>query len=280
MVGNAFLRDLYLREGKWDIMILDEMTISLQNYSLASFSPFRDTLLVDIHPLVHEWIHSNVPEQAHIRCQSAAVLLLAMGVESTDTPWSQYLAAHIIHLRPIWNQLPVNDAAALGAILYKSGFPRDAVQLQERLVTFLSQQFETIHPNVTKAKAVLALAYHDLGRFDDAKTLQEQVLQLRKDILGEQHQNTIAAAINLALTYSSLGHLKDCMLLQEEVLRMKKELLGEDSLSTVDASHNLRLPIKTLEGSPRQRLSSRQFYNGKQSPLGHSTHRLLKLLAI
>ena len=239
-VGNAFLKELFFVEEEWSITNLDEMTITLQNYSLATLIPAGEMLLLQLHPLVHEWVHSNIPEEDYHKYRSGAILLLALGDRAEYTPSSRYLTNHIIHLRPIWDRLPLNDVAAFASILGTEGLFQDAAQLQEKVVAGLIQRGSPpSDPALVDSRFMLASIYWNLGRIMEAKELQESILQIKKSTLGENHLDTIAVAGDLALTYSKLGRLNDALVLEEEVVRRKKELLGERHPRTIDASSNL-----------------------------------------
>ncbi|KIM21860.1 hypothetical protein M408DRAFT_29178 [Serendipita vermifera MAFF 305830] len=54
-VARAILRDLFLRDGQWNILDLDKLMISLQTYSLITLTPGADTKLLEIHPVLHQW---------------------------------------------------------------------------------------------------------------------------------------------------------------------------------------------------------------------------------
>ncbi|KIM23915.1 hypothetical protein M408DRAFT_319259, partial [Serendipita vermifera MAFF 305830] len=111
-VGKDLLEGIFLRGGDWDIGNLDEMVILLQNYSLAAIIQGVDTLLLQMHPLAHEWVRTNIPEEEKHNYQCASIVLLALGARDERTAATQYLASHVAHMAPIWDNLHVNNAMA------------------------------------------------------------------------------------------------------------------------------------------------------------------------
>ena len=247
-VGKAVLEGIFHREGNWNVTALDEMMVSLQNYSLVTLIPGVDTLLLQIHPLAHSWIHGSIPELARPKYKSAAVLLLALGARKNRTSSSQYLASHVVHMTPIWDELDVNAAEAFGHVLDDGGLYSGSLLLRERVVNELRRQ---VHPHsacLFESLRSLAATYYNLGKFSEAQSLQEEVLRLKKERRGQRHVDTIGASNDLAIanTYRNLGRLKEAEELQKKVLRSRITALGEDHLDTVTASASLAVTYRYL----------------------------------
>ena len=237
--GKALLENIFLQDGKFRITDLNKSMVSLQNYSLVTVVPGVDTRLVQMHPLVHAWVQSRIPEGRVSEYQAAAVVLLALGARKEHTPLVQYLPSHVTHLAPVWNELHANEAMAFGSIMCNGGHFNDALRLQERGVSELRGQLNSDNEVTTSASNNLGNTYRLSGRLDDAKVLLEEVLRLRKEILGEQHPDTISTSNNLAKTYVDLGRLVDAKVLLEKVVQLRKEILGERHPDTISASSNL-----------------------------------------
>ena len=62
--GKIILEGIFLCDGEWNFTNLDEMTVSLQRYSLITILPGVGTTLLQMHPLVHEWLQSCTPRRA------------------------------------------------------------------------------------------------------------------------------------------------------------------------------------------------------------------------
>ncbi|KIM28180.1 hypothetical protein M408DRAFT_70248, partial [Serendipita vermifera MAFF 305830] len=130
-MGKRMLEEIFLRNGEWDITDLDEAIVSLQSYSLVTSFWGVDTSLLRIHPLVHEWLRLSTAENDQREYQSAAILLLALGSRNNRNAATQYLASHVMHMSPLWDDLHVNDAVAFGHILHKNGLYQAASRLRD-----------------------------------------------------------------------------------------------------------------------------------------------------
>lgn len=238
-VGTTLLKEIFLRDGLWDITNLDELTVSLQNYSLITLVPGVDTTLLEMHSLLHGWIHSCIPEQDVSDYQSGATVLLALGASLDYTPCKQYLPGHVMHLSFLWGKMHVNEFTAFGLILQDGGLYEGALQLQERAVTELRQQLPEDNVNLLDCLSQLADTYRYSGRLKEALILQEEVLRLRKEILGDRDQGTVEALKKLANIYFILGRHEEVLALDEEVLRLRIEISGRCHPETIGASSNL-----------------------------------------
>ncbi|KIM24489.1 hypothetical protein M408DRAFT_75716, partial [Serendipita vermifera MAFF 305830] len=238
-IGKSLLKDIFLIHGEWDVTNLDTTMLSLQNYSLVSLISGVDTLLLQMHPLVHEWVRLCVPENEGRRYQSAATLLLALGARDDRTAATQYLSSHVTHMSARWKHLDLNNASAFRSILAENGLYQGAVELQEMVIEELRRCSNAHDETLSRSLRVLASLYRSSGRLNEAEVLQQEVLRINKDILGERHPNTIAALNNLANTYSDLGKLSEAEAIQREVLRLRKEILGEKHSDTIMALNNL-----------------------------------------
>ncbi|KIM24295.1 hypothetical protein M408DRAFT_234199 [Serendipita vermifera MAFF 305830] len=239
-IGKTTLEEIFIHEDSdWNVINLDEIMISLQNYSLVTPVPGINTDLLQIHPLVHAWAHSIITPDDCRRYQLAAIVLLALGARNEHTASAQYLSNHVLHFSHLWDQLHINEAEAFGRTLNGAGLFESALQLRERVVMELRQQMGTSGINIHDSLWSLAHTYCNLGRYAEAEMLQVEVVKMLKDILGELHPETIRASSNLVLTYRGLGRLNDASILQAEVLRLSQEVHGEDHLDTISASNNL-----------------------------------------
>lgn len=240
-IGKKMLESIFHRSGEWDITDLDEAILSLQSYSLVTAFPGVDTLLLRIHPLVHEWLRSTTKGEQH-EYQSAAILLLALGSRDSDKVHNaamQYLASHVIHMSSLWDDLHVNDAVAFGYILHMNGLYQAASGLRAMVVRELRKS--TVSDNIKLSDSIweLAVTYHGLGRRNDARSHQEEVLKLRNAVLGKDHPKTIKVSSTLAVTYYELGLLQEAMILQKEVLELSKKILGDQHSQTISISTQL-----------------------------------------
>lgn len=250
-VVKSLLEDIFLRDGEWEVINLDTMTRALQNYSLVSVISGVKTSLLQMHPLVHEWVRIYTPENEVDGYQSAAILLLALGARKDRTTATQYLASHVNHMNPLWKTLSTSNAAAFGSILFDNGVYRGAMELQEMVVEHLRQSPDPTDQRLSNSIGHMAEVYHKIGRMNEAVPLQQEVLRLRKEILGERHPDTITALNNIASTYYDLSRPKEAEELQAEVLKVRREILGERHSDTINASISLAMSHRRL-GKPNE----------------------------
>ncbi|KIM23353.1 hypothetical protein M408DRAFT_27920 [Serendipita vermifera MAFF 305830] len=237
-VARAILRDLFLRDGQWNILDLDKLMISLQTYSLITLTPGADTKLLEIHPVLHQWVNSCLLAQDKPRYQSAAILLLALNARFDYTPARQYLSGHVMHLAPLWSRMHINDVIAFGLILKNGALYEDASRLLERSINELRGEGES-EPILTDVLWQLAIVYRCCGKLNEALLINEELLKAWKIHQGDRHPNTINATSNLAIVYHELGRLKEALDLHEHALNLSKEIFGEKDALTLMLFGNL-----------------------------------------
>ncbi|KIM26166.1 hypothetical protein M408DRAFT_197100 [Serendipita vermifera MAFF 305830] len=270
--GQALLKDIFLLNGEWDVTNLDDVILSVRNYSLINLLTGVGTTLVQMHSLLHEWIRSCIPEQELVTYQSAAVLLIALGAREDPTSSARYLAGHVTQLSSIWDQLNPNESEAFASILQGCGSFQDAVYLRERVVTSLTGRVDLLPTSIIDAKALLASTYRELGNFTEAEKLQQEVLQSKREILGELHGETLAALSELALIHRELDQFDKAEALHQQVLRLRRETDGERHPETIKELSNLALihlhmgQFKKAEALQREVVKSRKEIFGKFHP--------------
>lgn len=240
-IGKELLEEIFLHNGKWNVTNLDDMVVTLQSYSLVTLTPGVDTQLIQIHPVVHDWIRSCTPEDEEKKYQAAAILLLALGAREQHTPSSQYLASHATHMGPFWDQLHVNDTGAFGHILREGSLLAESLQMREKVVGIIRARKDA--GGIALADALYALAgmYYELGHLKEMEDILLEVLKLREETLGERHPKTILTSSKLSLIYMIVGRVKEAEGLQVQALRLRKETQGARHPDTMTASSVLAI---------------------------------------
>ena len=244
--GQALLKEIFFVDGKWNVTNLDDILLSIQQYSLVSLYRSIGTRLLQMHRLLHEWVHSCIPDQDLATYESAAIILIALGSREHYTFSARYLESHVTKLSPLWGELKPNEAEAFASILQAAGLFKQAVQLRERVIMDLTGRDDLHDTSIVCSKAVLASTYRDLGQFAEAQELQQEVLRSMREIQGERHPDTITAYGDLVVTYRELGQFKEAEMLQKEVLKLRREVDGERHPETIKASYNLALIFRDL----------------------------------
>ncbi|KIM24547.1 hypothetical protein M408DRAFT_331759 [Serendipita vermifera MAFF 305830] len=245
-IGKAVLEEIFLSDGQWDVTTLDNMLIALQNYSLVTLAPGVDTLLVQIHPVAHEWARSRIPNEEQAQYQAAALLLLALGAREEYTPSAQYLSSHAAHMNHLWDHLHINNAGAFGSILREGGLLHDSLNMKEKVVSVLRQRSDSSTIALANALHALATAYYGLGRLKQAEDVQVEVLQLRREAQGERHPKTLQTSSDLSRTYVAVGRLREAEILQATALKLRRQVQGERHPDTIAESSILAETYRDL----------------------------------
>ena len=165
--SKQLLEGILLLDGVWDDIDWDTRKVALQSCSLITLVQGFDTTLLEMHPLVHEWVHLYIPEQDRATYEASAALLLALGAREEHGPSTQYLASHVNQMYSLWDRLNVNEVAAFGHILHHAGLYDSALALRKRVVEEIGDQ--NVHPISTPlVLGCLAETYCRLGRFSEA----------------------------------------------------------------------------------------------------------------
>ncbi|KAJ7765952.1 P-loop containing nucleoside triphosphate hydrolase protein, partial [Mycena maculata] len=246
--------------GVWDSFRFTEITSELRAHSLINFDINSGTF--SIHPLVHSWSQSILPDQQEYHHSMIAIVGM-----SISTMTDNYLQLASLWLLPHIDALLQDFNYEYGSIYNFSGQYQRAADLHTDLlmrelgrfkeageldVSVLEKQRQLLgedHPDTLHAMGNLACTYYALGKLKEAEELEVVVLEKRREILGGDHPDTLRSMGNLASTYHNLGKLKEAKKLHvvlkeaEElgvvVLEKQRQLLGEDHLDTLLAMGNL-----------------------------------------
>ena len=240
-IEKNILKQIFFQDWRLDVQLLDNLSLQLQSYSLATVTSGTGTRLLHLHPLVHEWVRSCIPKDERHEYQSTAVSLLAHGGRKDYTVIMQYLASHVNHMSHLWDQLHVNSMVAFSCILHKNGVLQGALQLQKMVV----KEFAGASDEQTAAsnfwKQYQVSIYCDLGKLEEAKALQEGVLKLNEERYGKYNDKTLLASSTLAIVYRHLARLNDAKELLEEAVRLWKKKHSEWCNKSLPILANLAL---------------------------------------
>ncbi|KAJ7742905.1 P-loop containing nucleoside triphosphate hydrolase protein [Mycena metata] len=234
-----FLSHFVEPTGEWNSLKFLAVTNEIKAYSLISFD--ATAKLFSIHPLVHAWSRSTLPDEEPLQSCMSSIL----GMYITEIPddeielASVQLIPHIVLLKYATPDRVADFRWEILKIYYYTGKFKDAQAIAEQVVEKSRLLLGEDHQNTLWAMGDLAQTYWGLGEFQKAKELEVLVLEKHTDFLGEDHPHTLFAMGNLAQTYSNLGEFQKAMELQILVLEKRTKLLGEDHLDTLLAMGNL-----------------------------------------
>ncbi|KAJ7741825.1 hypothetical protein B0H16DRAFT_1323604 [Mycena metata] len=238
-----FLAQFLGKTGVWDTLHFMELLTELRAYSLINFN--TETELFSIHPLVHSWSRSTVPDQkTHHSCM---VAIVGMSIASlADEEKGLWLLPHIDSLRQGETHVTPDFNYEYGRIYYNSGRPRIEEGLYIAVLEKRRKVLGDDHPDTLQIIGNLAWTYHKLGQLNKAEELQAVLLKKRSDSFGEEHPDTLRTMANLASTYYHLGWLRKAEELGSAVLEKQKTNCGEDHPDTLWTTVNLANAYRQL----------------------------------
>ncbi len=180
---------------------------------------------------------------------------------------------------------------SLAMNLMRQGRPGEAEPLLRQVVADRTMVLGPGHPQTVAAIAELAVAFHDMGRFDlaerhyrdvvsaraatkdlggyavalnnlaslledrgnfaEARPLLEKSLELRKSVNGQKHPSVATALNNLGRLEFALGNSARARLLLDEALDIRRERFGTDSLP-VAATLAVIARVRHAQGEVRE----------------------------
>ncbi|KAJ7752692.1 P-loop containing nucleoside triphosphate hydrolase protein [Mycena metata] len=225
--------------GEWNSLKFLDITNEIKAYSLISFDV--KTKLFSIHPLVHAWSHSTLPDETPLQSWMSSIL----GMCITEIPddemelASVQLIPHIVLLEYGNPDRVADFRRAFWRIYYYTGKFKDAQAIAEQVLERSKFLLGDDHPDTLLAMHDLASTYFDLGEFQKAMKPMVLVLEKYTKLLGEDHPHTLSTMGNLASIYSKLGEFQKAKELEVLVLEKRTKLLGEDHPDTLLARNNL-----------------------------------------
>ncbi|KAJ7704675.1 hypothetical protein B0H16DRAFT_710753 [Mycena metata] len=225
--------------GEWDSFKFLDVTNEIKAYSLISFN--TKTKLFSIHPLVHAWSRSTLPdEEPFLLCMSS---ILGMCITTIPEQEIQITAVqllpHLVLLKSINPDGVADFRRAFWEIYYNAGKYKDARDIAEQVLEKSQLLLGEDHWDTLLAMGNLAATCAHQGEFRKAEELQVLVLKKSTKLQGEDHPHTLLAMGDLAATYSELGEFQQAEELEVLVLEKRTKLLGEDHPHTLSAMGNL-----------------------------------------
>ncbi|KAJ7742899.1 hypothetical protein B0H16DRAFT_1693718 [Mycena metata] len=234
-----FLSHFVEPTGEWNALKFLDVTTEIKAYSLISFD--ATTKLFSIHPLVHAWSRSTLPDEEPLQSCMSSVL----GMCITEIPddeielASVQLIPHLVLLKSANRDGVADFRRAFWHIYYYTGKFKDAQAIAEQVLEKSKFLLGDDHADTLSVMGILATAHDKLGEFQKAKELVVLVLEKRTKLLGDDHPHTLLAMHNLASIYGDLGELQKAKELKVLVLEKCTKLLGEDHPDTLVPMGNL-----------------------------------------
>ncbi|KAJ7614912.1 hypothetical protein FB45DRAFT_873781 [Roridomyces roridus] len=242
--ARKFLQNFVSGSGRWSKQYFRNIVAEIEEYSLIQSQEASDTL--DMHPLVHLWCSSTLPDEVTTRACMANVVGMSIDLGPDAYLERIRMIAHVNMLVQDFTVVNSQFWRRYARVYYDGGKSEQAKGLCELILQRQRELLGEHHPNTLRAMANLAATYRKLGRYREAEPLEISVLKERQRLLGDNHPDTLLAMANLAATYWQLGRYREAEPLQVSVLKERQKLLGEDHPDTLLAMANLAITYQQL----------------------------------
>ncbi|KAJ7716771.1 hypothetical protein B0H16DRAFT_1898212 [Mycena metata] len=241
-----FLSHFVKPTGEWNSLKFLDVTTEIKAYSLISFD--AKTKLFSIHPLVHAWSRSTLPNETPPQsCMSSILgMCITMIPKNEIGLASVQLIPHLVLLKSVNPNGVADFRRAFWEIYYEAGKFKDAQGIAEQVLKKSQLLLGEDNPDTLVAMSNFAVTCSEQGEFRKAEELQILVLAKCTKLLGGDHIDTLEAKGNLARTYSELGEFQKAQELGVLVLEKRTKLLGEDHPDTLSVMGDLAVTYSRL----------------------------------
>jgi hypothetical protein len=232
------LKDVFCDpKGNFDQLQLDEMIISLQNYSLVTVhSPRSDSgsdgnggKVLVMQSLVQTWILDEFfsSEGDKENYSYALVRLLACGACGKKGQFDRFLVSHLSKAQMIWEQVHVNDFGAFGHVCIRSNELSMAHKIRKHIYFTMTKYVEELGQSRTKdhlktlAKMVADLAetYACREKYTEARRLIAELVIGWPKLTSKDSDQSLAALESLAAIDVKLKNFDNALKLRRNVLK-------------------------------------------------------------
>ncbi|KAJ7615503.1 hypothetical protein FB45DRAFT_1008398 [Roridomyces roridus] len=235
--ARKFLQNFVSGSGSWSKQYFRNIVAEIEEYSLIQSQEASGTL--DMHPLVHLWCSSTLPDEGTTRACMANVVGMAMDLGPDAYLERIRMIAHINVLVPDFTVVNSQFWRQYAWMYHAGGKFEQAKGLCELDLQRQRELLGKHHPATLMAMGNLAATYGKLGRYREAELLKLSVLKECQKIFGDGHPDTLKAMANLAVTYGQLGRYREAEPLEISVLKERQKLLGDGHPDTLRAMANL-----------------------------------------
>ncbi|KAJ7614906.1 hypothetical protein FB45DRAFT_1008524 [Roridomyces roridus] len=242
--ARKFLQNFVSGSGSWSKEYFRNIVAEIEEYSLIQSQEASDTL--DMHPLVHLWCSTTLPDEVTTReCMTNVV---GMAIDFGPDAYLERIRmiAHVNMLVPDFTILNYQFWRRYARIYCDGGKFEQAKGLYELNLQRQRELRGKHHPSTLRAMANLAATYRQLGQTREAEPLEISVLEQRQKLLGDNHPDTLLAMANLAITYRQLGRYREAEPLEISVLKQHQKLLGDNHPDTLRAMASLAVTYGQL----------------------------------
>lgn len=268
---SVFVDEIHVRLSEALAVLLKRSLVMRQDRVESRYS---------MHPLVHQWVRER-PGVSHqsLWCQVAmttlakSILRPPLGDTDHDRDMRRELLPHIIHVRecqavtkkrleenralakPFWpapkdkfGRSQADESARFSRVYSECGLFNEALQLQYKTLTFLTQMLGENHPLTIRVTLFVSGTLSELTRVAEATRLQRRALQVCMESLGEDHPLTLEVKDSLGTALALKGRWAEALAIHEDNVGKMRVLYGEDHEKTLKSIRNVaRLHYRYME---------------------------------
>jgi tetratricopeptide (TPR) repeat protein len=235
-VAIELLKDVFCDpEGRFDRIQLDEIIISLQNFSLVTVHSPRsvsgpdsnDGKVLVMQSLVQTWILDEffANEEDKAIYSYAMIRLLTCGTCEEKGRFDRFLISHLSNAQMIWEYVHVNDFGAFGHVCMRSNEFKMALKIRKYVLDSLTKYLK--EATQTRTKHHFRSQYeviNDLGDtfaclkiYPEARRIKAQVLLRWNKATGKNSDRSLVAMESLAAIEVKLKNLDEALKLRRTV---------------------------------------------------------------
>jgi tetratricopeptide (TPR) repeat protein len=236
-----FLDEIFKPDGHWHELMLDDLLVELEQYSLVTRIPNYSTMTLRFHRLVHAWMYDRISVHNLEKYQVAALRLLVCGTAEEDEDLYEHMSSHASALESTWKTGHVNDQAAMTTLLTWEGKKDVVIQIWEDINQKIMAIHGESHISRSRARLQLALSYGSSSweQWRKTTTQIEHEVRLRTELCSRDHPATMEALLYLCEQKVQYQWLTD------EDLALQKELIL--FWRNQDHDHDSNFTVKAME---------------------------------
>lgn len=280
------------RRESWNSLRFREAIAMLENHSLL-FQDMGNKGTYSMHPLVQYWARNRLSTSNQRLWTDIAINTLATSIspdlDARDEALRISLVPHITSclqgehactlLSGRANQYQISKAAKFAAVYSEGGNWKQAVQIQELILSTGIISTGSIYTDRLEVTIALASSYWNLGQLGKSLKLHKDAMESSISTLGPEHTKTLRAKDSLASVLWLVGKRREARLLSEDAVEKLKKNLGGTHPYTLDAMDTLGRTLLHLGQAEEAKELHKQVLDARGSRLGHDHPDTLMAMA-
>jgi tetratricopeptide (TPR) repeat protein len=229
----GILQKMFISDGKWATVHVDELLIHLKSFSLASLSCSKGTRTITIHPLVQSCIRDTLPKEELEYYLHMAMQVLNSCSRPEEAPLIQELTSHTAVLESIGVDMHANDIAAIGYIIFANGGFEGAIEKWEQVRRECQRQIGDEASLTLRVSHWIGDSLRRIHRYKEAEELVRGVAEAQKRTLGETDRETLWSHELLGRILSNQFKTEEAEAIFRRVLALDEKVFGKENCRTL-----------------------------------------------